>query len=187
MADQIIDYFGDGEKFEVEIEYSKESALLGTAGSLLPFREWLSGDDFLVIYGDILTDQELKPIIDLHKENDAFATLFLHKRKYSNSCIVLNDHNRIIEFYERPEKGKLEALKTLFPNGFFVNSALQILRYDVLNYIEEHNCFDLPKDVYCKVLKDRKIYGIELEGERIAVDSHERYNLAEKAEFMIAN
>ena len=66
-----------------------------------------------------------------------------------------------------------------------MNSALQILTYDVLTYIEEHDCFDLPKDVYCKVLKDGKIYGVELKVERIAVDSPERYNLAQKAEFMI--
>jgi len=182
MPEQITDYFGIGEKLGVKIEYSPEHELQGTAGSLLPFSEWLSGEDFLVIYGDILTNQKLKPMIDLHKKNSAFATLLLHKRKYSNSCIILNEKNRIIEFYERPDKKKIKELKRIFPNGFLANSAIQVLSNKILKYISDYNCFDLPKDVYCKVVNDKKIYGLELSGERIAIDSPERYNLAQKVE-----
>jgi NDP-sugar pyrophosphorylase family protein len=179
MSEQITDYFEDGKRLGVKIEYSKEDELQGTAGSLLPFSQWLSGEDFLVIYGDILTNQELAPLIEMHHKKDAFATLLLHKRKYSNSCIVLDDERRITKFYERPGKNKLKELKHIFPEGFLVNSAVQVLSNKILNYINENNCFDLPRDVYCEVLDAEKIYGFELKGERIAIDSPERYRLAQ--------
>ena len=178
-SNQITDYFKNGSKLNVNIYYSFEENLLGTAGSLLKFKDWLKGeDDFVVIYGDILTNQQLAPLIKLHKKNNAFATLFLHKRKESNSFTKLNKSSKIIEFKERPNKDELKLLIKDNPNGFFVNSAIQMLNIKALNYIETHSCFDLPKDVYSKVLFNENIFGLKLTGNRIAIDSPERYNEA---------
>ena len=183
MPEQITDYFGDGKQFGVKIEYSLETELLGTAGSLLSFKNWLGDEDFLVIYGDILTNQALAPIIALHKKYQTFATLLLHHRKVSNSFIELDANSKIIDFKERPNDEELEKLKLKHPEGFLVNSAVQILSKDCLDYIEEHKCFDLPKDIYSKVLNEKSLYGYVLEGERIAIDSPERYEQAQDASF----
>ena len=181
MGNQIVDHFGNGKKLNVNIHYSFENKLLGTAGSLLSFEEWLGGEeDFIVIYGDILTNQPLKPLIELHKKNNAFATLLLHRRKESNSFVYMNEESRIIDFLERPSREKLNSLKNKNQGLDLVNSAVQILSIDALDYIKENQCFDLPKDVYSKVLNDKKIYGLELTGDRIAIDSPERYEQAKQ-------
>ena len=181
MSEQIVDYFGDAEKWDLKIHYSFEDRLLGTAGSLVKFEEWLRNEEnFLVIYGDILTNQSLKPLIELHKNNNAFATLLLHRRKKSNSSVKIDSDNRVINFLERPNSDQLVEIIDKEDLGL-VNSAVQVLSIDVLDYIKKSQCFDLPKDVYSKVLNNKKIYGLELKGDRIAIDSPERYEQAKQA------
>ena len=182
MSEQIVEYFGDGEKWDLKIHYSFEDRLLGTAGSIVKFEEWLKDEEkFLVIYGDILTNQSLKPLIELHKKNNTFATLLLHRRKKSNSFVCMNEISRIVSFLERPSSEKLNSLKNNNTGLALVNSGVQVLSIDVLDYIKENQCFDLPKDVYSKVLNDKKIYGLELTGDRIAIDSPVRYEQAKQA------
>ena len=56
----IREYFGDGDKYGVNITYFLESRLLGTAGALKNMGKFITTDEnFFVIYGDILTNQDL--------------------------------------------------------------------------------------------------------------------------------
>jgi mannose-1-phosphate guanylyltransferase / phosphomannomutase len=179
MSDKMLDYFGDGSKYNVKIFYSFEDRLMGTAGALVKFEKWLNNEDFIVIYGDVLTNQPLKPLIELHRQKNSFATLFLHKRKTSNSYVEINNKLRIIRFLERPTTNEVNKIKNQTIDYGLVNSAIQIISKDALAYIKDNTCFDLPKDVYSKVLNEKKIYGLELTGDRVAIDSLKRYNEAE--------
>jgi NDP-sugar pyrophosphorylase family protein len=180
MAEQITDYFGDGQTRGVSLCYSHETELRGTAGSLIAFKDWLAGEStFLVIYGDILTNQPIRPLLELHNQaDDTFATLLLHRRKSSNSFVQLDSQARMIDFIERPGEAELRKLQQNNPNGFLVNSAVQLLDASVLDFIESNGSFDLPRDVYAKMYKEARIHGVELTGERIAIDSPERYHQA---------
>jgi mannose-1-phosphate guanylyltransferase / phosphomannomutase len=182
LHEQITEYFGDGSEFGVKLKYSYEGKLLGTAGSLVKFEDWLNVEEkFIVIYGDILTNQPLELLTKIHSDNNAFATLLLHRRKESNSYIEMDKFSRIVCFKERPGVEKLGIIKKLNPDGFLVNSAIQILSKEALDYIKINDCFDLPRDVYSKILNKQKIYGFELTGNRIAIDSAERYEQAKTA------
>ena len=181
MPEKIIDYFGTGAKLGVEIHYIQEKELSGTAGALPKFADWLDNEEsFLVVYGDILTDQDLTPIIELHSEKNAFATILLHRRAKSNSFIKMNADGRISEFIERPDEETLKELQRRNPNGFLVNSAVQALSWRALEKISETNAFDLPKDLYIPCIDKEDIYGVELTGKRVAIDSPERLRLAEE-------
>ena len=65
LPEQIKQYFGNGEKFGVNIHYSYEPELLGTSGSVNNFRDFLD-ETFVVIYGDAVTDIDL-PIVRASK------------------------------------------------------------------------------------------------------------------------
>ena len=54
LSEQIIDYFGDGEKWGVKITYLHEDKPLGTAGALKLLPDDIS-DPLLIMNGDILT------------------------------------------------------------------------------------------------------------------------------------
>ena len=55
LPDTIINYFGDGTKFGVDIKYNYEEELLGTAGALLDFQYDIGREPFFVLYGDNYT------------------------------------------------------------------------------------------------------------------------------------
>lgn len=181
FAKKIMDYFKDGHSYGVRLHYSHEGKLLGTAGALVKLAPWLAGEeDFLVLYGDILIDQNISLLIDKHRNEQSFATLLLHKRKKSNSIVKMDDSGRIICFKERPSE---EERKLLFKDDdeVWINSGVQVLSKDALEYIVNTGAFDLPQDVYCNTVGNKRIFGVSLTGFRIAIDSPNRYHEAEQA------
>ena len=179
-AEQIRSVFKDGSQYGVRISYFDEEKLLGTAGALRNMTHWLVNDDCLVVYGDILTDQDLSPLIDCHTEKSSFATLLVHKRKKSNSIVKIDAHGQIVCFRERPSE---EERRRYVKDGedVWVNSGVQIVSNRAVKYIVEHEAFDLPRDVYCNVYEQEAIFAVPLTGFRVAIDSPERYEQARQA------
>jgi NDP-sugar pyrophosphorylase family protein len=171
QPDMVQSAIGNGSQFGVEIIYSFESELLGTAGALRPLMNFFEKEsDFLVYYGDIVTNQDLSELIAFHRARQASATLLVHKRTISNSVIELGNGNRITNFLERPDSRKstthLEA---------WVNSGVQILTPRIFDFLPEYAPADLPRDIYATHTQELDLYGYPLSGYRCAVDSKERY------------
>lgn len=177
MAEKIQDYFGDGARFGVKITYSYEETPLGTAGGPKKSAHLLSqADDFLLLYGDLLIDQDLSAMLAFHKEKQAFATLLLHQRPGSNSLVSMNEANRIAAFIERPTEE--QRRQNPFP---WVNSGLYILRSTILDKIPTGVPYDFPGDVFPELIKSKPCYGFPLSGYRCAIDSPSRYKEARAA------
>ncbi len=178
--EMIPNYFGDGHSFGISIHYSFEPELQGTAGALWQLRDWLKNEDeFIVIYGDILSDQDLQVLVERHMYHRSFATLLLHHRDVSNSIVQCDTEDRIRIFAERPDDKERRRICGDTTGGL-VNSAVQILSRRALEYIGEVAAFDLPKDVYVPMVGKEKIIGVPLTGRRVAIDSEERYLEAQK-------
>jgi mannose-1-phosphate guanylyltransferase len=173
----ITEYFGDGSAFNVRIHYSYEAELLGTAGAakrLEPF--FADAEDFLVLYGDVLTNQNLRALAAFHLEKNALITLTLHQRVGSNSAVAMDPGGRIVEFLERPsEEARANARLP------WVNSGIQMLNRRALSFIAPNAPSDLPRDVVGPLLRDQRIFGFPLTGNRIAIDSEARYRQAQNA------
>jgi len=75
LGEKIKEYFGNGQKFGVNITYVRESESAGTGGALVLAEKFLHESTFLVIHGDILIDINLTDIFTYHRENDALATI----------------------------------------------------------------------------------------------------------------
>lgn len=175
--EMIVDYFSDGLKFGVVLHYSFEEALLGTAGAVKKLEPYFSDvDDFLVMYGDLLIDQDLTALMKFHRAKRASATLLLHQRLGSNSLVQMDEANRITGFVERPTEAERQAAP--YP---WVNSGLQVLNRRMLAYIPAGQSADLPRDVYIPMLGLEPIYGFPLAGYRCAIDSPARYAEAQGA------
>lgn len=174
LPDMIKDFVKDGSKFGAKIEYSYEEELLGTAGGVKNVESFFSKKEpFLVIYGDLLTNQNLTELLGLHIEKKADSTIIVHKRVGSNSLVRLEDDSRISGFVERPS-GE-ERARYPFP---WVNSGIQILNRSALDSLKVGEFADLPKNVYPALADSGKLYGLPLTGERVAIDSPERYEQA---------
>lgn len=102
-GDQIEDYFGNGSKWNINIEYFKEDEPLGTAGALGMLKDRLN-DNFFVFYGDTIMDFDMNEMLRFHKENDAAATLFVHPNDhpYDSDIVLLNKDKRVTGFSNKP-------------------------------------------------------------------------------------
>jgi NDP-sugar pyrophosphorylase family protein len=164
-------YLKDGSQYGVQITYSPEQELLGTAGALIPLKKFFENEHhFLVIYGDIVTNQNLANLVNFHSKNEAIATLLVHKRKKSNSIIELDQSGRIHTFLERPKQSVQNEYL-----DHWVNSGIQVLSPRIFDYLPFKLPADLPKDVYTPFVNQLALFGFPLDGYRCAVDSSERY------------
>jgi mannose-1-phosphate guanylyltransferase len=87
----------------------EESVLLGSAGTLLANREWISSEPyFWILYADVLTNADLSKMLAFHRQGKLPITLGLTQVEDARRCGVANfDENMMItEFVEKPENPK---------------------------------------------------------------------------------
>ncbi len=91
LGNIIMDYFGDGTKFGVNIEYYFEKEPLGNAGALFKIKDKLS-DEFLLLNADALFDIDFNRFIKYHRELGGLVTLFTHPNShpYDSGLIIAN-------------------------------------------------------------------------------------------------
>lgn len=174
-AQQITRHFEGGARFGVRIHYSHEESLLGTAGAVKKLEPFFAdAEDFLVLYGDVLTNQDLRALVRHHADKRALVTLVLHQRARSNSLVAMDASGRITAFLERPDDDA--RARNPLP---WVNSGIQMMNRRIFPMIEADRALDIPRDVVVPLLREQPIHGFPLTGHRIAVDSEERYRQAE--------
>lgn len=100
----IEDYFEDGARFGVKIEYAIADRPLATAGQLKT-AEPLVNDTFVCVYGDSIFNFNLRQMINQHKSKKAFITMSLHKYKTNIKYGVIETakNGRVIAWNEKPE------------------------------------------------------------------------------------
>src|SRR5262249_34415549 len=76
--DSLKAFVADGSAFGLLVGYSHEAALLGSSGALVPLRPYFQHEEaFVVLYGDVLTDLALGPVLAEHRQVGADATIVL--------------------------------------------------------------------------------------------------------------
>jgi NDP-sugar pyrophosphorylase family protein len=166
----IRDYFGDGSAANLELTYSQEPSLLGTAGGVKNMEHFLcDAGTFLVQYGDVVTDQDFSAMLRFHREKQALVTLLVHQRAKSNSIVSLDDAGRIIHFLERPDEQTRQGVVSPW-----VNSGVCLCEPEFLEGIPAGTVCDLPRDIFPKLAGGGRLFGFPLTGYRCAVDSPQR-------------
>lgn len=121
-AEQIVNYFDDGSRFDVKITYVYDDPKSkGTAGSLLNAHKKgaISEDDLLLIYyGDILTNIDLSKLLSRHKETAATSTVALAQGFAVRVGVAnLKEDGRILGFQEKPRLKKPVSIGILTLEG----------------------------------------------------------------------
>lgn len=95
-------FFGDGQKFGVQIDYLREIAPLGTAGALSLFAT-PPDIPFVVINGDVLTDIRYADLLEFHNRYSADATMATRLHEWQHPFgVVSTDGLTIVGFEEKP-------------------------------------------------------------------------------------
>ncbi|MBR0283052.1 MAG: HAD-IIIA family hydrolase [Oscillibacter sp.] len=142
MARQIMDYFQDGARLGVRIEYYVEETPLGNAGALFPLRDRLS-DDFLLLNADVLFDVDLNRFVRFHRERGGLVTLFTHPNDHPfDSGLLITDESGAVEQWLTKE----DTRPRWYHNR--VNAGLHILQRRLLDDIAAHSGkADLDRDI----------------------------------------
>lgn len=145
LSDYIIDYFGDGSRLGVQIEYLKEDKKLGTAGCL-SLLDVVEEGDFILLNGDVVTDLNVNKFYQFHKNNDSMLTIC--GKDYSvpmpYGIIEYGANNEIRNIVEKPTY------------TYFCNSGIYALNTNIVKGIE-NDYLDMP-DLINQVKLESKVY-----------------------------
>ncbi len=141
----IEDYFEDGARFGVEIEYARSERPLATAGQLKT-AEKLLGDSFVCVYGDSVYEFNLRKMLRQHKESKAFVSMALLKyaTKLKYGFIDLNEQEKVTAWREKPEISGL------------INIGCYVMEPEFLKIIPKSGSFGMD-DAVRKCLEQNKI------------------------------
>lgn len=102
LGHMIEDYFGDGVRLGVKIDYLREEAPLGTAGAL-SLLDPLPDLPFVVTNGDVITDIRYGELLDFHDRQGAAATMAVRQHEWQHPFgVVQMKGTEIIGFEEKP-------------------------------------------------------------------------------------
>lgn len=166
LAELITAYFGDGSKYGIKIDYSKEEKPLGTAAPLSKIKNL--HETFLVMNGDILTTLNYQKLIEFHKKNKAIATIAVHKRNVKIDFGVVNasEKNEITDYTEKPEL------------SYSVSMGINILEPSVLKYIKPDEKLDFP-DLIKRLIKNKeKVIAYITDDYWLDIGRHDDYDKA---------
>lgn len=155
-AEQIMNYFDDGSRFNVKISYVHDDPKLkGTAGSVL--NAYVQGvvnlrDTLLVYYGDILTNMNIKDLLQHHKDRKASATVALASGFTVKVGLAdLDSDGRIKGFVEKPKLEKPVSVGIMVLDGKTLNDIERLERekreLDLMGNVIPH-LIEVGKPVY---------------------------------------
>lgn len=100
----IEDYFEDGKRFGVSIEYAVSNKPLATAGQLKTAEKFID-DTFVCMYGDSIFDFNLRSMINQHQQKKSFVTMSLYEYKTNlpYGVIETTKTGKVIAWNEKPE------------------------------------------------------------------------------------
>jgi NDP-sugar pyrophosphorylase family protein len=143
----VMDYFGDGSRWGVKLQYSVEERLWGSAGGVKRLQSFFD-ETFVVYYGDVFTRADLRPMIALHRQSGAMATMGLYHvpDPWNRGIVRLDDTQAIVQFVEKPPRDQV------FSN--LANAGIYVMEPEVLDRIPAGQVWDFGRDVFPSMLAD---------------------------------
>ncbi len=158
QPDVIKNFFRDGTDFGVKIDYVTPLQDMGTAGAVKCAEKYLD-ERFLVISGDLLTDFNLKKIIDFHVDHKAMATITLTpvKDPLQFGVVITDKQKKITQFLEKPGWGEVISDT--------INTGIYVLEPEIFKFIPEGENFDFSQNLFPFLLENKyPLFGYPVKG-----------------------
>lgn len=168
LPDGVQKHFGDGSNFGVRLCYIVQPKLLGTAGNVKRFENFIDGERCIVIYGDNIFELDLKDLAAFHGKKGGMATITL--REWENptakGIVEMDSDDRILCFKEKP---KPEEVTTNVGNA-----GIYIVEPEILAHIPEDRDSDFGRDIFPKLIAENiPLYGYRLSGYHLDIGTFE--------------
>ena len=175
LPDVIRDYFGDGSKWGVKINYFLEKEPLGTAGGVKNFADLLD-DVFFVIYGDMfgLVDYS-RMVAEFALHPDAIGAQRMQRMdNYADADVAeLAADGSYAKIHPKPHTEK-------YPNAYRMKGVF-ILKKEILDYIPARTYYELGKHLLPDIVsRGKKFYSYECGEYSKCIDDMEKYKEVEE-------
>jgi NDP-sugar pyrophosphorylase family protein len=151
--DVVTSFFGDGAALGVQLVYSHEETMLGTAGAVRRLESFLD-ERFFVLYGDVLTDLDLTALAAFHETRQAALTAALYRvpRPWDCGIVQMDAKGRITRFVEKPPRD--EVFSDL------ANAGVYVMEPDLVSDIPSGEFYDFGHDLFPRLIeRNAAIYG----------------------------
>lgn len=170
LPDVIKDYFGNGSKLGVKINYFYEQELLGTGGGMKNFESFLD-DEFFLMYGDIFSQMDYKKYYEYWKTKpDAIGVQRVGETEnpLTKDLVEVDDELRFLKIDAKPHKEVPKNYRGL--RGIF------ILKKKILEYVPENTHYEIGSQLLPDILaRGEKFYGYECDDYSKGIDTIEAY------------
>lgn len=133
LPEMITEYFGNGERWGVNIQYVYEVSPLGTGGALGLLPEDVADLPLIMINGDVLTTLDFERLLQYHTTSDAVATMCVRQYEYQIPYgVITGDGEVITEMVEKPIQ------------SYFVNAGIYMLQPHLFKSVTKGQIIDMP-------------------------------------------
>lgn len=173
-GEKIKNRIGDGRRLGLEVKYSHEPEILGTAGAAKKLERELRQGTFFVAYGDNLVSLNWTEFAETHARSDALVTIAVFdcdrvpNTGLAGGRVVLDSANRVERFVEGGDN--------VSP---YVNAGVYLVEPSVLSALPD-GFSDFGKDVFPRLIAEGgKLMAYPIDGYCLAIDTPEALQKAE--------
>ena len=168
LKDKIIDYFGDGTSFGLNIKYSVHTVEGGTCqGFRLAIERYITQQDFFALNGDQITDLDLSELATLHMTEKPTATIAINNPRCPYGHVKMNDRYEVTNFVEKPSCHIL------------CNTGNYVFNRKILNYLPAKG--DIERLTFPILAREHNLRGYYYNGFFVTVNTYRDLIEAEEA------
>jgi NDP-sugar pyrophosphorylase family protein len=166
LAELLMAYCGDGSKFGMALDYSREQQPLGTAGPVALVQRL--EDTFLVMNGDLLTTIDYSKMLAAHRASKAIATVATFEKtvKIDLGVLELSSDQRIVDYIEKPTM------------RYPVSMGIYLFEPRILSFIKSGERLDLPDLIKKLMAAKENVMAYKHQGYWLDIGRHEDYGEA---------
>jgi len=162
-ADAVQNFFGDGSRYKIAIQYATQVVQDGTGRVVDIARNFAGNSAFVLSYGDILVDpQNYKSIVDLPDDIEAIITVTRGEDVSKGGAVFLNEQMELVDLREKPKSGE--------PTSPWYNAGLYAFRPSIFDFIARlepspRGEYELTDAIRELAQSGKKVRALELTGE----------------------
>lgn len=146
LPEMIRDYFGDGSRWGVSIQYVHEDEPLGTGGALGLLPRGEVGLPMILMNGDLLTRVDYRSLLEFHQRHQGAATLCV--REYESQVpygVIQSEGHRITQIVEKPVQ------------RFFISAGIYVLSPELIGRVVPGERIDMPTLLEQEIVAGRDV------------------------------
>jgi dTDP-glucose pyrophosphorylase len=162
-AEAVRNFFGDGKRHKIDIDYVTQTVQDGTGRVVNLARSFVGESPFILSYGDILISPEnYKRVVDLPDDREGIITVTRGEDVSKGGAVFVNEQMELVDLREKPKPGE--------PTSPWYNAGLYAFRPGIFDLIAklkpslrgEYELTDAVRDL---AHSGKKVQALELTGE----------------------